>query len=235
MYTQSIGLVGGFGAYATLNFYKRILESFSGDSERDIPHIYMDCDFTMPSRTRALLYDEEYDLVVKQISDSVSKLINFGSDYIIFVCGTAHYFLDDIYQIVPQCRQKVINIIEVLGKQLVSNGVNEVLVIAAEGALMKGVYENKLHNINCVTPSEENYKEIRFFIEAVKSNNITPLTIDRYIDFLYRFNQKNIILGCTEFPILTETARKYSPDALVDFVFYDPLEATVQYLKNVLY
>lgn len=55
MYRQSVGIIGGFGAYATLGFYRSILEAFASESERNYPHIYMDNDFTMPSRTKALL------------------------------------------------------------------------------------------------------------------------------------------------------------------------------------
>lgn len=55
MYNQSIGIIGGFGVYATLGFYRNLLEVFTADSERNYPHIYMDNDFTMPSRTKALL------------------------------------------------------------------------------------------------------------------------------------------------------------------------------------
>lgn len=54
MYREKVGIIGGFGAYATLNFYKRLLEEFASESERNYPHIIMDNNFTMPSRTRAL-------------------------------------------------------------------------------------------------------------------------------------------------------------------------------------
>lgn len=74
MYDQSIGIVGGFGAYATLEFYKNILKAFASDSERNYPHIYMDNDFTMPSRTRALLYGEDYEKVVQMIAASIRRM-----------------------------------------------------------------------------------------------------------------------------------------------------------------
>ena len=111
MYREKIGIVGGFGAYATLNFYQRILESFASDSERNYPHIIMDNNFTMPSRTRALLYDECYDEVVQGIADSLRMLSEQGADRMILVCGTAHYFLEDVYKIIPQVQQKVMDMI----------------------------------------------------------------------------------------------------------------------------
>lgn len=42
MYREKVGIIGGFGAYATLNFYKRLLEEFASESERNYPHIIMD-------------------------------------------------------------------------------------------------------------------------------------------------------------------------------------------------
>ena len=76
-----------------VNFYKRLLEEFASESERNYPHIIMDNNFTMPSRTRALLYGEAYDEVVDGISDSIQLMMQNDVSKIILVCGTAHYFL----------------------------------------------------------------------------------------------------------------------------------------------
>lgn len=115
MYHQKLGIIGGFGAYATLNFYKRILEVFAAENEREYPHIIMDNNFTMPSRTRALLYNESYDVVVREIAESIKKLLSFGADKLVLVCGTAHYFLEDVYKLVPQAESKIVDMIEILG------------------------------------------------------------------------------------------------------------------------
>lgn len=40
-YKESVGIIGGFGAYATLDFYRRFLEKFNCECERDYPHIYI--------------------------------------------------------------------------------------------------------------------------------------------------------------------------------------------------
>lgn len=76
MYDKKIGVIGGFGAYATLGFYRRILEEFASESERNYPHIIMDNNFTMPSRTRALLYGDDYELIVRSISNSLKNMCN---------------------------------------------------------------------------------------------------------------------------------------------------------------
>ena len=236
MFEQSIGLIGGFGAYATLGFYQRLINAFMGQSERELPHILIDCDFTMPSRTKALLYDEEgaCDIIIDKVSVSVKRLIDAGADYIVFVCGTAHYFLDDVYRIVPECKGRVVNIIETLDNELIAKGLHSSLVIAAEGALRKKVYPKYLKSVECIIPSSGYYEKIRYFIEAVKNNAMSDAVVMQYRDFLRGFNERNIILGCTEFPVLTNYSLDTHPELFDDFVFYDPLESTIRFLKNVM-
>ncbi len=86
MYKETIGLMGGFGGFATLDFFRRLLETFNTGRERDYPRIVMDNDFTMPSRTRALLYDEEIPLITEMMAQSMRNLISIGADKIVLVC-----------------------------------------------------------------------------------------------------------------------------------------------------
>lgn len=235
MYNNKLGIIGGFGAYATLGFYKKILEEFATDCERNYPHIIMDNDFTMPSRTRALLYNEEYDTVVNMISNSLKILCDLNVDYIVLVCGTAHAFLDDAYKIVPQARKKVVNMISTLNDYFASNNHSEdVLVIAAEGTLKQNVYGKGLSNCKMViSPEEDQYSTIRYFIEAVKTNKVDKEVYDNFISFLKKYPTKNIILGCTEFPVLIDEIIKYDKDnVLSKYNFIDPLHLLIKELKN---
>lgn len=235
MYRESIGIIGGFGAYATLGFYRRILEAFASDSERNYPHIYMDNDFTMPSRTKALLYGDDYEEVVNMMAASMRKMIGMDVDYIVMVCGTAHVILPDVYKLVPGAKEKVLHIIEILRDSLYEEVASEVLVIAAEGALQKRIYPEYLEPIKCINPTEEYYDEIRFFIESVKQNRFDDNVYQRFIAFLNQFHCKDVILGCTEFPVLVEAVKNSRFEGqMKGYRFYDPLELTIQRLKKIL-
>lgn len=241
MYIDKLGIIGGFGAYATLGFYHKILEAFASENERNYPHIIIDNNFTMPSRTRALLYGESYDEIVVQIAESMKLLIAGGARWIILVCGTAHFFLQDVYCLLPEAQKKVIDIIDICGEYLRRGGGESVLIIAAEGALLKELYPRRLlkYEIFCINPGKEYYKEIRFFIESVKRNNLNQSVTVRFIDFLRRFQSKNVVLGCTEFSVLA----KYISDSKLterqrkewnQYVFYDPLEIAIKRLKTIM-
>ncbi len=236
MYKESIGIIGGFGAYATLGFYHKILKGFATENERNYPHIYLDNNFTMPSRTRALLYGENYYDVVKLIAESINKMCILNVDYIILACGTAHAFLPDVYKLVPEAEGRVLNLLKLLGEELLNVKCKQSLLLAAEGTLKNKVYESYIDkSIKILNPGESCYQDIRFFIEAVKTQNISFDTYTKWIDFVNKFQCENIILGCTELPFLIEKLDVFDNEGyLKNYIYYDPLDLAVNYLKNTL-
>lgn len=236
MYREKLGIIGGFGAYATLNFYKTVLEVFQSESERNYPHIIMDNNFTMPSRTRALLYGEGYEEVVREIAKSMEHMIREEVNRIILVCGTAHYFLPEVYHIVPEAESRVMDIIFLAGEKLQRMQEQRVLIIAAEGALKKELYSRRLgqYGVECISPQQKYYEEIRFFIESVKTNKVDRETAERFLRFLKLFETKCVVLGCTEFPVLIERVREMGMAGIEEYLFVDPLALAVEKLKQTL-
>lgn len=125
--------------------------------------------------------------------------------------------------------------------ELESQGKTDALIIAAEGALKKELYKTKLseYGISCINPSIEHYEEIRFFIEGVKQNKLNQDVAVRFVEFVKKFSSTNIILGCTEFPLLVEyiqceCMREEIEKEWSEFCFYDPLEMVIDQLKHTL-
>lgn len=240
MYREKIGIVGGFGAYATLDFYRRILERFASETERNYPHIIMDNNFTMPSRTRALLYGEAYDEIVHLITKSLKLMIKNDVERIVLVCGTAHYFLPDVYREVSEAQERVVDIIDAVGENLKKEGMEQVLIIAAEGALSKQLYSKRLkkYEVSCIEPDEVYYDEIRYFIECVKRNEMNRETVERFLKFLDSFSTENIVLGCTEFPVLVDFVQKNLLDEerkqWSRYHCLDPITLTIDKLHRVM-
>lgn len=238
MYSESIGILGGFGGYATLEFYKNFLKVFASDNEINYPHIIFDNDFTMPSRTRALLFGEKCDEIVSAMVNSIKHLCSIDVKYIVLVCGTAHYFLDDIYKIYPESKGKIIDIIETTGEYIGNQ--KSVFVIAAEGALEKELYNKKLEpkGISCVSPSIEEFSKLRYFIECVKKSKLNETVVDEFILFLKNRGTNEVVLGCTEFSALIDycytVATEKQKKILNQFTFYDPMKIVLNKLKIIL-
>lgn len=78
----------------------------------DRPRIIIDNNCTMPSRVRAILYNEKREELISRMSASMQNLISAGASRIILGCNTSHVFLNDIYKLHPEIKNYVINIID---------------------------------------------------------------------------------------------------------------------------
>ena len=225
-----IGLVGGMGSYATLDFFERYLNLFKADKEWDRPRIIIDNRCTMPSRVRAILYNENWDIIVDELTDSICRLVDAGCDKVILACNTSHVFLKDVFAKEPRLYPYVLNIIKICAEELMSKGVNEVSLIATEGTILSRIYQDTFvkYNIIVNVPTDETFSNLRYFIEAVKMNIYTDEMFNSFETFLLEQPGKSLILGCTEFPVIYSKIKERA--SLFSIQIIDPLESTLQFL-----
>lgn len=223
-----IGVLGGMGTYATINLFKQYAAVFPAEKEWDRPRIIIDNRCTMPSRVRAFLYNENVDVLVEQMTDSMKHLVEAGCNKIILACNTSHLFLPKIYIGVPELEDKVINIIKECVSKIEKDGVKTVYLLGSEGTIDSNVYQNALKEkkIECIVPDKEEYSKLRECIEAVKQNKYSVHTKEVFLDLVNRYD--SCILGCTELPILYDM---YKEDIKVEKV-YDPLYIGLLKLKE---
>lgn len=225
-----IGIVGGMGSYATLDFFNRILDAFPAEKEWDRPRIIIDNNCKMPSRVRAILYDENKEKLVYELNRSIELIRAGGGNKIILACNTSHYFLPEIYKINSEAKNYIIDIIDSCYLQCLNSKIKNVLLLATEGTLETKIYNNYFKDISLHYPAKNQINLIRYFIEIVKQNKIDDIALKEFNDFIEGTNDKNIILGCTELPVLyrkcLENDYKFSKNII------DPLEAVIEILKN---
>ena len=220
----TIGVLGGMGTYATIHLFQQYAELFPAEKEWDRPRIIIDNNCVMPSRVRAILYHENVDLLVQKMASSLSLLLQGGADRIVLGCNTSHLFLDDVYQIVPEAKEKVVNIIDACVEELQRRGISDVYLLATEGTIVSGVYNKKLEKagIRCASPDESDFASLRQCIEAVKQNKYDEETRQIFAEFCSRGSA--CILGCTELPILYDRCR----DLVSANQIFDPLYIALQ-------
>ena len=166
----TIGVLGGMGTYATIHLFRQYAAVFPAEKEWERPRIIIDNRCTMPSRVRAALYGENRQRLVDEMSDSVRNLEKSGCNRILLACNTAHLFLADIMRQVPEAEGKIVNIIEVCADGLIENDEKEVFLLASEGTIDSGIYQEacSARGIRCEAPGKEEYTCLRDCIEAVK-------------------------------------------------------------------
>ena len=231
MYQDVIGVLGGMGSFATLHFFEALLKAFPAQKEWDRPRILIDNRCTMPSRVRAVLEGYQYDRLVAELTDSVSSLLKAGATKLILACNTSHCFLPDIYRNVPEAEGKIISIIDACCERIASAGEKEVSLIASEGTIQSGVFAKGLapYGIKVRSPENEQYLMQRELIEAVKQDQITDETIQKFIALVKSFSGDALILGCTEFPVLFSRVPAGAFDGIR---IYDPLLCAIDALQK---
>lgn len=193
---KTIGILGGMGSYATCDLFHRILDHYPVEKEWERPRILIDNRCTMPSRVRSILYDEKTDELIRQMSESVDWLARAGAGQIMIGCMTAHYFLGRL----PH-QNKIINALELTTEYIggtIPRG-ESVLVLCTEGSMKTGIWGNALAGYDVHYPKEE---EIREHIETVKQNRISGEEKHRFVQYIDSFEENNVLLGCTELPLL---------------------------------
>lgn len=230
-YSETIGIVGGMGSYATLDFFRRILEAFPAEKEWDRPRVIIDNRCTMPSRVRAILYREETSAVINELASTVRGLLGCGADHLIFACNTSHAFLRDVFRLVPEAEHKTVHIIDTLARRLHGAGIRSAYLIASEGTLQSNIYQQSFdrYGIQLNVPDPESWVQLREFIEIVKQGQVSPWEKERFREFCTEIPDGHIILGCTEFPVLLPAGRLDGGKTL-----WDPLDSAIDHIKSII-
>ncbi len=227
-----LGVLGGMGTYATIHLFKQYAEIFPAEKEWERPRIIIDNNCTMPSRVRAILYNEKRQELVDKMSESMQNLIRGGANQIILGCNTSHVFLEDIYKLHPDIEAHVINIIDACVDDLKERNIKKVYLLATEGTILSEVYNKKLEplGIECETPDEKEFENLRICIEAVKTNNYNQAVKKKFVEFVKRGSV--YILGCTELPILYSKFKTEIIENVGDKLIIDPLYLALKKAKK---
>ena len=228
MKTFTIGVLGGMGTYATIHLFEQYAKVFPAEKEWERPRIVIDNRCTMPSRVRALLYNERVEQLVDEMTDSMHKLVEYDCNRIILACNTSHLFLPQVFDKVPVLEDRVINIVQNCVYEIQKDMINEVYLLGSEGTIDSKIYQNMLENVDvkCIVPSKNEYYLLRECIEAVKQNKYSDGIRNAFLTLVNRSNA--CILGCTELPVLYE---KYK-DGITCRRIYDPVLLGLKKLKK---
>ena len=194
----TIGVLGGMGPYATLHFLKRILDLTPVTKDRDHFRIITDNNVKIPSRTRAVKYGEKSP--VDDMVYCINKLSDFGCDYVMLPCNSAHYFYD---QIIPRINIPWLNMIEIISNKTTSLRLTKPLVLGGFVTTNKKIYSKYIPN--AVYLDEYGNNEVENIIEEIKSFgkiSVNSLVILKNLIDEVKNSIDSVILACTELPIV---------------------------------
>ena len=213
-----IGILGGMGTQAGLDFCNKLAILYRGKIDQDYPLFLLYNKANIPGRPESIgvqtgnisnriknkKSEKKYTRVLKSLLNGCNVLKKSKCKFIVIPCNTAHYWYDDLQK---KITLPIINMPkEVFNYTLKKCKKNSSIgLLATEGTLKTGVY-NKFFdkNYNLVYPNLLNQKNsVNKAIKLVKMGKVKAANkiIKPAIDYLIKKNCKKIILGCTELPI----------------------------------
>jgi len=227
-----IGVIGGVGPQAGLDFVQKIFANTKAKKDQDyLDCMLVSCSSIIPDRTGFLLNGErEEENPAFGLFESARRLYSAGVRIAVVACNTAH--ADRIFS--PFCSMvkkslsdmKIVNLLETCAIYAKESRINRLGLLATVGTHKSAVYheyfreENGFLLIEPDTAGQDNIHQAIYnedFGIKAQSQKISPKAtemINREILALAERGAEAIILGCTELPLAAQGHN--SPVPLID-------------------
>ena len=213
-----IGILGGMGTQAGLDFCNKLAILNRGKIDQEYPLFVLYNKSNIPGRPESIgvqtgklnnrlnnkTKEKKYLLVLQSLLNGCNVLKKSKCKFIVIPCNTAHYWYDDLKK---KIKLPIINMpkevyLHTLKKCKKNSSIG---LLATEGTLKTGVY-NKFFDkdYNLIYPNSIIQKNsVNKAIKLVKMGDVKTASkiIKPAIDYLIKMKCKKIILGCTELPI----------------------------------
>jgi len=233
-----IGILGGMGTQAGLDFCNKLAMLNRGKSDQEYPLFMLYNKSNIPGRPESIGVQTKelslipkspktiikYNKVLKSLLIGCRSLEKSGCKFIVIPCNTAHYWYDDL--------QKKINIpiinmpkevFKHTQKKCTKN--SKIGLLATEGTLKTKIYDRLFEkNFKLIKPTDVLQKySVNKTIKYVKMGNVklAEKSIRKSINYLLKMKCKKIILGCTELPIAIFAFKSFKKVKLSK-IFLDP-------------
>ncbi len=213
-----IGILGGMGTQAGLDFCNKLAKINKGKIDQEYPIFILYNKSDIPGRPESISIHaknssdklgnpkdlKKYNKVLKSLVIGCQTLEKSKCKFIVIPCNTAHYWYEDLQK---KIKIPIINMPKEVFLHTKKNcrKNSKIGILATEGTLKTGVY-NKFFDktFRLIKPKKNlQLKSVNRAIKFVKMGKIKEAekVIKPAINYLMKLKCKKIILGCTELPI----------------------------------
>ena len=196
-----IGILGGMGTQAGLDFCNKLAKLNKGKTDQQYPLFVLYNKSNIPGRPENL---HKYNKVLKSLLAGCKFLEKSKCKFIVIPCNTAHYWFDDLEKktkipIISMPKEVYVHSVKTCKKN------SKIGLLATEGTLKTGVY-NKFFKKNFILIEPKKNLQLNSVNRAIKYVKMGKIkeaekAIKPAVSYLIKKKCKKIILGCTELPI----------------------------------
>ena len=196
-----IGILGGMGTQAGLDFCNKLALINRGKTDQDYPLFILYNKSNIPKRPENI---KKYYNVLKSLIKGCLLLQKNNCKFIVMPCNTAHYWYDDLQKKIKIPILSMPKEVYLHTKKNCKKN-SKIGILCTEATLKAKIYNKYFYkNYKLVSPGKPLQKvNVNKAIKYVKMGKIklAEKAIKPAVNELIKMKCKKIILGCTELPI----------------------------------
>ncbi|HEX7724175.1 MAG TPA: amino acid racemase, partial [Candidatus Paceibacterota bacterium] len=217
----TIGIIGGMGPLATVEFQRLLVEATPATCDQDHLDVLVHNNSQIPDRTASLASDDGASYVAA-IIESGQRLVMAGATVLVIPCVTAHARFEQIQQGVTV---PIVHIIESAAEEAAFS-YRSVGILATNGTAREGFVGKVFgkHGLTTVLPDQLDQQKVMKAAYDVKAGN--PRKSAELLEVarcLKARGAQALLLGCTELALYENVLRTVLPTI-------NPMKATAKAL-----
>jgi aspartate racemase len=201
-----VGVIGGMGPEATVEFLRRLVTATPANDDADHLHVIVDNNPKVPSRIKALIEGNGAD-PAPALAGMAQKLEAAGADFLVVPCNTAHHYLPAIRKAV---RVPVLDVVDLTIAKLraLEPKPSRIGVLASPAVRMIGLFATRLSasGYEVMFPNEEDEAKLFAIIKSLKAGRAGDIHQRSYDAIAHRLSEQGadaLLVACTELSLLS--------------------------------
>jgi len=203
-----VGVIGGMGPDATIDFMSRVLEKTPAKKDQDHIRMLVEHNPRIPSRQLAMRGDGENPGPV--LAEMATRLEAAGADFIVMPCNAAHAWQDDIVAAVNIPFISIIGASVSKALQLAPDN-GAVGILTTPACFAAGLYQEALADANreAILQTPDELEEAIALIDRIKAGDKSEPVVTGLCELAERLlsrGAKTLIAACTELPLVLNSS-----------------------------
>jgi len=202
---KTVGIIGGLGPEATVDFMKRVIAATPALDDADHIRMIVDSNPKVPSRIKAIV-DETGESPAPALMEMARNLESYGADVLVIPCNAAHYYYDDISAVV---KIPVLDMIGLTVDAIIREnpGIGSTGLLATDAVIKTTLYLKRFEQkgIALIVPVPERQERLMKSIRQIKTGAYGVDEKEALQSAAARLVERKaeaLVIGCTELSII---------------------------------
>ena len=199
----TVGVLGGMGPAATVDFMDKLIKATGAEKEQDNLRLLVDCNPHVPDRNTAAIEGIHPGPVIAEMAAGLERQ---GAEFVVMACNTAHAYEADIRAALTV---PFVSLIAESAAALVKRhpAAKRVGLLAGTGCLEARLYQDALasRGVEAVLLDEaaqQRFMTLLYQIKRGDSSDAARAEMRALADVLIAFGAEVVMAACTEVPLV---------------------------------